>query len=581
MNNVSANMPANIPKAIQAERLAASILNGYNAMLSAFLQNTAGAQRRFEQAAWHDVQQANKERNHIYKSAVGKVHEDAQNEFNDTLKTPELWRAAKDIYADLVRYSGNALIAQTFFNSCFGRVFGHDKIRDIHVFIIDKKYAPRRYSPVDIQCTLEGFVRPSAAIEAALSYFRFSLPTVEVASRAQAAEKKLLGSWPDGDKTSFTIEFARSLFFRNKAAHIIGRISDSNGHSQSIALALLNNENGGIYLDAILFGDDALSKLFSFARSHFMVNTETPSRYVALLQQLMPHKKTFELYQAVGFARHAKTEFYRYKVDFTQQLPTISQYRISPGVKGMVMLVFDIEESEYVYKIIKDRFTAPKNITRQEVVEKYQFVRDHDRAGRMPDAYEFSYLAFDKSRFSEALLEELLREAPSCVELSGNALVLQQVYVERKMVPLNLYLKNANNEQIERVMDEYGKAIKQLAAVNIFPGDMLFKNFGVTRHGRVVFYDYDEICPITQCNFRHLPQADNDDLGDDNWFDTEPNDVFPEQFPLFFSGHQQARVAFETKHGDIYQVDYWQKLKQRLQAGEVADIFPYDENSRL
>ena len=289
------------------------------------------------------------------------------------------------------------------------------------------------------------------------------------------------------------------------------------------------------------------------------------------------------MYQAIGFIRHAKTEFYRYKVDFTRQLAADSKYRISAGVRGMVMLVFDAEESEYVYKLIKDRFTPPKDVTRQEVMEKYRFVRNSDRAGRMADAHEFSHLAFDLSRFSDELLQELQREAPSTVEISGTALVLKHVYVERKMVPLNLYLKKAGDQQIDQVMDEYGKAIKQLAAVNIFPGDMLFKNFGVTRHNRVVFYDYDEICPITSCNFRPIPRAstEEEELSGDLWFDTEPNNVFPEQFRLFFTGHKKAKAAFEKRHSDLYEVDYWNTLKQQLLEGQVADIFPYDRTCRL
>ena len=93
-------------------------------------------------------------------------------------------------------------------------------------------------------------------------------------------------------------------------------------------------------------------------------------------------------------------------------------------------------------------------------------------------------------------------------------LVIQHVYIERRMIPLNIYLQEAGPEQMAHAVVEYGNAIKDLVSANIFPGDMLWKNFGVTRHGKVVFYDYDEIEYITDCNFRRVPAAAQRGRGD-------------------------------------------------------------------
>ena len=256
---------------------------------------------------------------------------------------------------------------------------------------------------------------------------------------------------------------------------------------------------------------------------------------------------------------------------------------IAPGIKGMVMSVFTMPSYDFVFKIIKDKFTPPKEMTREQVREKYRLVKRADRAGRMADTQEFNNLAFARERFSDELMEELHKVAPSVIEEHGKALVIKHVYVERRMTPLNLYLHDATDEQVLDVMDEYGNAIKQLAAANIFPGDMLLKNFGVTRHGRVVFYDYDEIVPLVDCNFRTIPEprTEEEELASQPWYNVGPNDIFPEEFRLFFSGNQRARKVFDRLHSDIYEADFWRNLQDRIRGGHIEDFFPYRRKLRF
>ena len=114
------------------------------------------------------------------------------------------------------------------------------------------------------------------------------------------------------------------------------------------------------------------------------------------------------------------------------------------------------------------------------------------------------------------------------------------------MTPLDIYLQQATPEEANQAIIDYGQAIKDLAVTNIFTGDMLLKNFGVTRHGRLVFYDYDELRPLTDCNFRKFPQAMSyeDELAAEPWFHIGEDDVFPEEFLRFMGLPNNVKETF-------------------------------------
>jgi isocitrate dehydrogenase kinase/phosphatase len=376
------------------------------------------------------------------------------------------------------------------------------------------------------------------------------------------------------------IQVLEHHFFRNKCAYIVGRFVTGDD-SMPFVVPLLHSENHEIYIDTVLFGSDRVSVIFSFTRSYFMVDASVPSKYVRFLQHLMPAKPISEIYSAMGYNKHGKTYYYRCATRHMQT--TSDKFIIAPGIKGMVMSVFTLPSYDFVFKIIKDRFTPPKEMTREQVKAKYRFVKRADRAGRMADTQEFNQLVLDRNRFSDELMEELYEVAPSIIHEKGSALIIDHVYVERRMTPLNLYLQDATDEQVHDVMDEYGNAIKQLASANIFPGDMLLKNFGVTRHGRVVFYDYDEIVPLVDCNFRKIPapRTEAEEMASKPWYTVGPNDIFPEEFRLFFSGNQRARKVFDQMHSDLYEASFWQNLQDKINSGHVEDFFPYRRKYRF
>ncbi len=566
-----------------SRRLAKAILNGFDAFFAEYKNITYGAQGRFERADWAGVQTAMRQRLDLYKQKVVIVADSAAEITGKKLQERELWRLAKAEYALIIQGHRNFEITQTFFNSVYCYVFAHEKIRDLHAFVMEpaQQIAPIPQEKILLNYEVNGSF--STLVQQVLDNCGFNIPFEDqqrdINSIINVVNEVFLPKLKESDNP-IRVETLESLFFRNKAAYLVGRVV-SGDISIPFMLPMLNNGRGAIYVDTLLHDTDDISIVFSFSRSYFMVDASTPSEYIRFLQHLMPHKEIFELYSAIGFPKHSKTVYYRRAVEMT--LASDDKYVTAAGIKGMVMLVFTRDNFDYVYKVIKDRFTPPKDSTREHVRACYSLVKRWERGGRMADTQEFNNLAFDRRRFSDELMAELRKEVPSLLEENGNVLILKHVYIERKMIPLNLYIKNCDDEQLYSVMDEYGSAIKQLAAGNLFPGDMLLKNFGVTRHGRVVFYDYDEICPLTDCNFRWLPEAQNDEqaLALHPWYDVKSNDIFPEEFRLFFSGNRRARDVFEQLHSDLYNPAYWQDLQEKIRAGYVADVFPYRKKQRF
>jgi isocitrate dehydrogenase kinase/phosphatase len=330
-----------------------------------------------------------------------------------------------------------------------------------------------------------------------------------------------------------------------------------------------------------LFNAQQIATLFSFTRAYFLVDMEAPSAYVQFLRTLLPNKPKAEMYTMLGLQKQGKTLFYR---DFLHHLKHSNDpFIVAPGIKGLVMTVFTLPSYPYVFKMIKDKIAPQKEIDRAGVMSKYQLVKQHDRVGRMADTWEYSQVALPRARFSDDLIRELKETCPSQLEEEGDTILIKHLYIERRMTPLNIYLHQGTDAEVEHGIVEYGNAIKQLVAANIFPGDMLFKNFGVTRLGRVVFYDYDEIEYMTDCNFRRIPPAPNPEaeMSSEPWYSVGPKDVFPEEFGQFLLGDRRVRSAFLKQHADLLEYEFWQHRKDRITQGHLEDIYPYPESIRF
>ena len=565
-----------------ARRMAKTILNGFRSYFADYLNSTLTAKARFEKSDWHGVRQANVERLEIYKTKIAQTVEYLRVITNKDINDLELWSDAKTAYTQLIFNFPNFEIAETFFNSIFSDINDHDKISDDVVYVISSQLIEAPEAEYSIFIRYEG-LKFRSICKTILLEAEFSLPweniDVDLDCIMDAFNSEVVAVM-NTSNLKLQVDLLESTFYRSKAAYMVGRISVGN-KTIPLAIVVLNNGQNKLFVDTIVFDSDELSIIFSFTRNHFMVDSPLPYQYTHFLKNLMPKKLDYEIYNSLGFPKHAKTEFYRQLVNHLNN--SSDQFVVAPGIKGMVMSVFTLPSYNIVFKIIKDNFSPPKEVTHDEVREKYKLVSQYDRIGRMADTQEFDNLIFPLERFSSDLIEELSAVAPSQIVINSDSILIRHLYTERYMTPLNIYLESANDEEIRDVMDEYGNCIKQLAAANIFPGDMPLKNFGVTRHGRVVFYDYDEIAALTECNFRRIPPPRNEyeEMKAGTWYTVGPADIFPEEFKLFFSGNAKARLMFEKIHSELYDVDFWINLQNQIRSGFVLDVFPYRRAKRF
>jgi isocitrate dehydrogenase kinase/phosphatase len=347
-----------------------------------------------------------------------------------------------------------------------------------------------------------------------------------------------------------------------------------------LLLSVLNTDEG-LVVDAVLHKQEDVSIVFSFARWYFHADVENPRAVIGFLHSVLPRKRVAELYISLGYNKHGKTELYNDLM--TTIANTDEQFIIAPGKRGLVMAVFTLPAYEFVFKVIRDVFPSQKSVTPDEVRERYREVLQHDRVGRLVDFQEFEHLEFRRDLFSAELLEELVETAAGSIDIDGPNIIIRHLYVGRRVTPLDLFLRDAPPDAAEAAVIDWGFTLKDLAAANIFAGDMLLKNFGVTRHGRVVFYDYDEISPVTDCRFRKIPppRSDWDELAPGPWFSVGTNDVFPEELRSFTLLDERLEAVFDRLHGDLFGVEFWRTMQNRHRSGEVIDFFPYEDGSRL
>ena len=572
--------------------IASTLIEGFNRHYRLFREASAQAKDRFERADWHGQQRAQRERIEFYDLRVQEAVERLQTGFQAGALGMDVWQQVKLHYIGLLTNHRQPELAETFFNSVTTHILHRDYFHNDFIFVrpaVSTEYIEndeptakptfRAWYPTrpTLRETLAEIVR-SFDLQGPWEDFERDLDDVHAAADTAIGQDRL--------RTNFQLQVLSSLFFRNKGAYVIGKIV--NGHVETpFALPILHAADGAFFIDAALFGEDDLQRLFSFVRAYFLVEMEIPSAYVQFLRSMMPRKPRSEIYNALGLQKQGKTLFFR---DFQFHLRhSTDRFRIAPGIKGMVMLVFDLPSYPFVFKLIKDYYPPQKDTSRALIKSKYLLVKQHDRVGRMADTLEFSNVAFPRARFTDELIAEIEKFAPSLLEISDRdgdgqlEVILKHVYIERRMIPLNIYLQDATPAQLEHAVIEYGNAIKDLVAANIFPGDMLWKNFGVMRHNKVVFYDYDEIEYVTDCNFRRVPEPRNEEeeMSGEIWYSVGPKDVFPETFGPFLLGNHAVRAVFMKHHADLLDAAFWQGHQARIRAGHVHDVFPYEQDKRF
>ena len=596
--------------------IAKAMMDGFNRHYRLFRTESARAKHRFETADWHGQQRAQRERIEFYDLRVKECSRRLEREFKAGEQGMDIWQQIKLHYIGLLVNHHQPELAETFFNSVTSKILHSSYFQNDFIFVrpaVSTEYIENDES--EKRPTYRSYYPTRETLREVLVHmvqdFDLQRPFDHLEHDCGLVQQNMVARLGGATlRANFQIQVLSGLFFRNKGCYIVGKVI--NGFNAiPFALPILHTKapagaaaRSHLVIDTALFGEDDLLLLFSFARAYFMVDMDIPSAYVQFLRSMMPRKPRNEIYNALGLAKQGKTLFYR---DFLFHLRhSTDRFRIAPGIKGMVMLVFDLPSFPYVFKVIKDFYPPQKDTSREQIKGKYLLVKQHDRVGRMADTLEYSEVGFPRERFSDELMAELEKFAPSQIEISDRngdgkeELIIRHVYIERRMIPLNIYLQEAFDagganpddtsptavrarEQIQRGVVEYGNAIKDLVSANIFPGDMLWKNFGITRHGKVVFYDYDEIEYITDCNFRKVPAPRNeeDEMSGEVWYSVGPKDVFPETFGPFLLGNPVVRSIFMQHHADLLEASFWQAHKDRILAGHVHDVFPYDRARRF
>jgi len=558
----------------------ASIHAAYENYEHGFEEITRRAQSRFERRDWSGAQADATERLTLYKAHVDAAVADVHDILEDGVMERTVWAAMKSDHARRAAGRPDAELAETFFNSVTRRVFSTVGVDPAIEYLHRSPSPPSPDDPTIFDSYRVPAVDASlvrkilAEIPWSVPYAQLDRDAALVAQLIDARVRQVLHA-----PAPIELDLVRSVFYRNKGAYLVGRIR-AGAEIIPLVLPLLHAERG-IVVDAVLMTSDEASVVFGFSWTYFRVDAPRPRALVDFLGTIMPLKLVHELYTSIGYNKHGKTELYRSLMRHLEEPD--ARFAFAEGEEGMVMAVFTLPSFNVVFKAIKDNFGAPKNTTRRAVMDKYHFVFVRDRVGRLADAQEFEHLEFPRRCFPDELLDYLVREAGATMRVEGDRVIARHLYTERRVTPLNLFLQHAEDGAAREVAIDYGNAIKDLAAADIFTGDMLLKNFGVTRNGRVICYDYDELCLLSECRFRRIPEATSfeDEFSAEPWFYVGDQDVFPEEFTAFLVPPGRLREAFLEVHGNLLDTAFWQEVQRRLAAGEVVDVFPYRREARL
>ena len=570
-----------------SHRIALTMVRGFDKHYRLFRECSAGAKPRFEHAEWLEGQRAVRERIQFYDDRVRETVETLQSEFAAARLDDGVWQQAKLFFIGLLTDHKQPELAETFFNSVFCQIMHRTYFHNDFIFVrpaVSTEYIesdpPTYRSYYPNEAGFRASVLQVFKDFAWMREFEDLERDVEYILRSIAAH---LGSFPPRE-ANLQIQVLSSAFYRNKGAYVIGKAVNG-AQEYPFTVPVLHSADGKLYLDTIILDAWRIGVLFSLSRAYFMVDMEVPSGYVQFLRSIMPNKPRSELYTMLGLGKQGKTMFFRDLIFHLHH--SADQFIVAPGIRGLVMMVFTLPSYPYVFKVIKDVFGSSKEVDHETVRRKYQLVKQVDRVGRMADTLEFSMVALPRNRFSPELVAELYREVPSLIEEDGGDLIIRHLYIERRMEPLNMYLdkaqRNGRGDLVDHAVEEYGNAIKELAIANIFPGDLLWKNFGVTRYGRVVFYDYDEIEYMTDCRFRRIPPPPDfeTEMSGEVWYSVSRQDVFPEEFETFLLVSERIRDSFMRHHADLFDVAFWQNAQEQIRLGLVQDFFPYPESQRF
>jgi len=578
--------------------IAKKILLGFEHHYQNIKSASIEAKRCFEEKEWEKIENNSKLRLNFYDEQVDVFCKNlsselkkqtlygAKAEFNETQKmdkfNSDFWKNTKHVYIELITSHKQPELAETFYNSVFCRIFSRSFYNNQYIFTkpcVSLNYIDMDEPVIDSYFVDDGQLKET--LTSVLNNYKFRCKFGNLDQDIERLQEQLIKQMPRLQSEVFELQFISTPFIRGKCAYIVGKIVTQLHSDVPVLIALLNDENKGLYVDSLLTDIGSISIIFSFSRSYFFITTDYPSAIVEYLKELLPGKTRAVLYSAIGLHKQGKTLLYRHFLKYSKI--TSEKLIIAPGIKGMVMSVFTFPMYPYVFKVINDQFAPPKMGTKEMVKDRYYFVKNHVRIGRLADTWEFSNVAFPLKDIDDALLKELEKKASSNIEIENDLLIIKHMYIENKMTPLNMYLETANKKQQNHIINDYGKAIDELINSNIFPGDMLTKNFGVTRQNRVVFYDYDEITLMSTPIFKKIPKAKTyeQEMASEPWYYVGQNDVFPEEFKYFMLPNPYMKEVFNKKYKKLLDADYWVSIQEKIKQNGVMDYYPYGSEKRM
>ena len=578
--------------------IAKKILLGFEHHYQNIKSASIEAKRCFEEKEWEKIENDSKLRLNFYDEQVDVFCKNlsselkkqtlygAKAEFNETQKmdkfNSDFWKNTKHVYIELITSHKQPELAETFYNSVFCRIFSRSFYNNQYIFTkpcVSLNYIDMDEPVIDSYFVDDGQLKET--LTSVLNNYKFRCKFGNLDQDIERLQEQLIKQMPRLQSEVFELQFISTPFIRGKCAYIVGKIVTQLHPDVPVLIALLNDENKGLYVDSLLTDIGSISIIFSFSRSYFFITTDYPSAIVEYLKELLPGKTRAVLYSAIGLHKQGKTLLYRHFLKYSKI--TSEKLIIAPGIKGMVMSVFTFPMYPYVFKVINDQFAPPKMGTKEMVKDRYYFVKNHVRIGRLADTWEFSNVAFPLKDIDDALLKELEKKASSNIEIENDLLIIKHMYIENKMTPLNMYLETANKKQQNHIINDYGKAIDELINSNIFPGDMLTKNFGVTRQNRVVFYDYDEITLMSTPIFKKIPKAKTyeQEMASEPWYYVGQNDVFPEEFKYFMLPNPYMKEVFNKKYKKLLDADYWVSIQEKIKQNGVMDYYPYGSEKRM
>jgi isocitrate dehydrogenase kinase/phosphatase len=559
---------------VRAQRCAHQIFHDFVGYNSEFRSITQRAKRRFEQREWVESRQDAVERIELYEQCVDSTEVRVREQLGEGLHDQALWIQIRRRFDEVIATYRDIEFTKTYFNSVVRRFFG--SVEDVQAVVFgagDSSQLERSSHPLGVR-KYRAHGSLSQMFTILLADYPFAVTYRDIIHSGDWVARQVMDYLATHHATFEQVEMIGPVFFRDTRAYLVGRLTSS--ERVTPLLIALRNTEVGIVVDAVLVDDDEVSFVFGFARSYFHVDLESVTSAVLFLRSIMPRKSLVDLFTMLGRAKQGKTQRYR---EIREHLEHSSEQFVDAALdKGMVMIVFTLRSYGGVFKVIRDRFAYPKTTTRQDVMDKYRLVATHDRVGRLVEAQAFNGLKFARDRFEPTLLQELLEQASQSVSLEpGGTVLIDHAYVERRLIPLNKFLRDASEADQRQVVLDYGQAIRDLAAANIFPGDLLLKNFGVSRQKRVIFFDYDELCLVTECSFRDpvVARHDEDEMRQEDWFYVDESDVFPHQFASFLGFGGALKELFLSRHAELFEASWWRDIAERHRRGEVMELVPY------